>query len=323
MPKVSVIIPNYNHAQFLEQRIQSILDQTFQDFEIIYLDDASTDNSNEVFAKFANNSRIRAIYNQINSGSPFKQWNKGIRLAQGDYVWIAESDDYADKRLLAELVDKLDNNPTVGLAYCSSWFVDEHNKIMFNSKDLLYFSDKDRWEKDFVSDGRNECSKYLIFENIIHNASAVLIKRSIYEKVGYADESLKLCGDWLLWVKMLLIADLAFVAEPLNYYRAHSETVRYEASRNGVFAEESYYIVRYILAHISCTREVFEQVCETRIHRWLKIMFSKNDKISWNRHCKIYKIAGMIDSKLKIRLAKKILKHLFIKPQLLSNERIF
>ena len=89
MPKVSVIIPNYNHAQFLEQRIQSVLDQTYQDFEIIYLDDASTDNSNEVFAKFANNSRIRAIYNQTNSGSPFKQWNKGIRLAQGEYVWIA------------------------------------------------------------------------------------------------------------------------------------------------------------------------------------------------------------------------------------------
>jgi len=313
MPKVSVIIPNYNHAQFLERRIQSILDQTFQDFEIIYLDDASTDNSNEIFAKFANNSRIRAIYNRTNSGSPFKQWNKGIRLAQGDYVWIAESDDYADKRLLAELVDKLDNNPTVGLAYCSSWFVDERNQVMFNSKDLLYFSDKERWEKDFVSNGKNECSKYLIFENIIHNASAVLIKRSVYEKVGYADESLKLCGDWLLWIKMLLISDIAFVAEPLNYYRAHPETVRYEASRNGVFAEESYYIVRYILANISCTKEVVEQACETRIHRWLKIMFSKNGKISWERHYKIYKIASMVDSKLKFRLAKKILKNLLTK----------
>ncbi|MBD2305772.1 glycosyltransferase [Chroococcidiopsis sp. FACHB-1243] len=312
MPKVSVIIPNYNHAQFLEQRIQSVLDQTYQDFEIIYLDDASTDNSNEVFAKFANNSRIRAVYNQTNSGSPFKQWNKGIRLAQGEYVWIAESDDCADKRLLAELVDKLDNNPTVGLAYCLSWFIDECDRSIFNSKDLLYFPDKERWEKDFVNNGIDECSKYLIFENIIHNASAVLIRRSIYEKVGYADESLRLCGDWLLWVKMLLVSDIAFIAEPLNYYRAHSETVRYEASRNGVFAEESYQIVRYILANISCSKEVVEQVCETRIHRWLKIVFSKNERISWKRQYKIYKVASTVDSKLKFRLTKKILKKLLV-----------
>lgn len=312
MPKVSVIIPNYNHAQFLEQRIQSVLDQTYQDFEIIYLDDASTDNSNEVFAKFANNSRIRAIYNQTNSGSPFKQWNKGIRLAQGEYVWIAESDDYADKRLLAELVDKLDNNPTVGLAYCLSWFIDERDRSIFNSKDLLYFPDKERWEQDFVSNGIDECSKYLIFENIIHNASAVLIRRSIYEKVGYADESLRLCGDWLLWVKMLLVSDIAFIAETLNYYRAHSETVRYEASRNGVFAEESYQIVRYILANIDCPKEVVEQVCETRIHRWLKIMFSKNEKTSWERQYKIYKVASTVDSKLNFRLTKKIIKKLLV-----------
>ncbi|MBE9015424.1 glycosyltransferase family 2 protein [Chroococcidiopsis sp. CCALA 051] len=312
MPKVSVIIPNYNHAQFLEQRIQSVLDQTYQDFEIIYLDDASTDNSNEVFAKFANNSRIRAIYNQTNSGSPFKQWNKGIRLAQGEYVWIAESDDYADKRLLAELVDKLDNNPTVGLAYCLSWFIDERDRSIFNSKDLLYFPDKERWEKDFVNNGIDECSKYLIFENIIHNASAVLIRRSIYEKVGYADESLRLCGDWLLWVKMLLVSDIAFIAETLNYYRAHSETVRYEASRNGVFAEESYQIVRYILANIDCPKEVVEQVCETRIHRWLKIMFSKNEKTSWERQYKIYKVASTVDSKLNFRLTKKIIKKLLV-----------
>ncbi|AFY90019.1 glycosyltransferase family 2 protein [Chroococcidiopsis thermalis] len=312
MPKVSVIIPNYNHAQFLEQRIQSVLDQTYQDFEIIYLDDASTDNSNEVFAKFANNSRIRAIYNQTNSGSPFKQWNKGIRLAQGEYIWIAESDDYADKRLLAELVDKLDNNPTVGLAYCLSWFIDERDRSIFNSKDLLYFPDKERWEKDFVNNGIDECSKYLIFENIIHNASAVLIRRSIYEKVGYADESLRLCGDWLLWVKMLLVSDIAFIAETLNYYRAHSETVRYEASRNGVFAEESYQIVRYILANIDCPKEVVEQVCETRIHRWLKIMFSKNEKTSWERQYKIYKVASTVDSKLNFRLTKKIIKKLLV-----------
>ena len=91
MPKVSVIIPNYNHAQFLEQRVESVLNQTFQDFEIIFLDDASTDNSKEVFSKYSNHPKIsHVIFNETNSGSPFKQWNKGFGLSTGEYIWIAE-----------------------------------------------------------------------------------------------------------------------------------------------------------------------------------------------------------------------------------------
>ena len=78
MPKVSVIIPNYNHARYLRQRIQSVLDQTFQDFDLTYLDDASSDESNAIFVEFDRQPRIKAIYNGCNSGSPFKQWNKGF-----------------------------------------------------------------------------------------------------------------------------------------------------------------------------------------------------------------------------------------------------
>lgn len=179
MPKVSVIIPNYNHARFLDKRIQSVLNQTYQDFEVIYLDDASTDNSNQVFTKFAGDKRVQAIYNESNSGSPFKQWNKGIRLAQGDYIWIAESDDYADKHLLAQLVNRLDNNPMVGLVYCQSWIIDEYDNTAYTSKEWIYFSDKKRWDDDFIDIGKNECGRYLLFENTIPNASAVLIRRSI------------------------------------------------------------------------------------------------------------------------------------------------
>jgi len=86
---------NYNYGHFLEKRIQSVLNQTYQDFEIIYLDNASTDNSNQVFAKFVGDKH--SLFNQVNSGTP------GIK-AKGEYVWIAESDDYADERLLVELV---------------------------------------------------------------------------------------------------------------------------------------------------------------------------------------------------------------------------
>ena len=117
MPKVTVIIPNYNHAHFLERRIQSVLDQTYQDFEIILLDDASPDNSVETLSKFAQDSRVyQAIFNEVNSGSTFKQWNKGISQARGEYIWLAESDDYANKSLLENLVQPLDSHPNVGVS---------------------------------------------------------------------------------------------------------------------------------------------------------------------------------------------------------------
>lgn len=306
MPKVSVIIPNYNHARFLEKRIQSVLNQTYQDFEVIYLDDASTDNSNEVFAKFAGDKRIQAVYNQTNSGSPFKQWNLGISLAQGDYVWLAESDDYADKRLLAELVGRLDNNPNVGLAYCQSLIVDEYDNTKYTCNlDWIRSLDKERWQKDFINIGKNECERYLIFGNTIPNASAVLIRRSIYEKAGCVDETMRLCGDWMLWIKMLLLSDIAFVAEPLNYFRVHSGIVRHKAFINGVDVEESYQVLRHILGNLSFARQVVEQVCEEMIDRWLYIVFSQEGKISWERNYRIYKIASDVDSKLKLRLLKK------------------
>src|SRR5437899_5669846 len=104
-PRVSVIVPNYNHARYLRKRIETVLAQTYQDFEVILLDDGSTDESREILSSYASGSRVRAEFNERNSGPPFKQWNKGVGLAQGKYVWIAESDDYADPTVLERLTE--------------------------------------------------------------------------------------------------------------------------------------------------------------------------------------------------------------------------
>src|SRR5579859_5558884 len=118
MPKVSVVIPNYNHARFLRKRIDSVLQQTFQDFELILLDDCSTDDSRSILSSYAADPRVRLEFNEANSGSPFRQWNKGVRLALGKYIWIAESDDYADTRLLERLVPVLDDDSKIAFVYC-------------------------------------------------------------------------------------------------------------------------------------------------------------------------------------------------------------
>src|SRR6202007_216262 len=117
MPKVSIVVPNYNHAKYLRQRIESVLEQTYRDFEVILLDDCSTDESRSIISEYAADPRVRVEFNERNSGSTFKQWNKGVGLAKGKYVWIAESDDYADKMLLERLAAVLDSEARIAIAY--------------------------------------------------------------------------------------------------------------------------------------------------------------------------------------------------------------
>src|SRR6185312_2167115 len=121
MPIVSVIVPNYNHAKFLDQRIDSIINQTYQQFELIILDDCSTDNSREIIEQYRMHPKVsKIVFNEVNSGSPFEQWEKGIGLATGEYIWIAESDDYADERFIESLMALIKIEPETGLAYCGS-----------------------------------------------------------------------------------------------------------------------------------------------------------------------------------------------------------
>src|SRR6202043_2352137 len=116
-------------ARYLRQRVESVLGQTYQDFEVILLDDCSTDESQSILREYAADPRVRMEFNEKNSGSTFKQWNKGVRLARGEYVWIAESDDYAEPRLLERLVAVLDADPAVTLAYCQSWRILDDDQL--------------------------------------------------------------------------------------------------------------------------------------------------------------------------------------------------
>src|SRR5258706_9778611 len=119
MPKVSVIIPNYNHAPFLKQRIDSVLNQTYLDLEVIILDDRSTDNSGGIIESYRGHPKVVSIvYNEANSGSPFGQWKKGVRLVNGKYIWIAESDDWAEPDLLDKLIALAEGNDNIGIAFC-------------------------------------------------------------------------------------------------------------------------------------------------------------------------------------------------------------
>lgn len=274
MPKLSIIVPNYNHARFLPQRIESILRQTFQDYELILLDDCSTDNSTLILSQYVNDPRVRFEFNQSNSGSTFRQWNKGVRLAKGKYIWIAESDDYADLRLIERLVTILDGDPEVVFAYCRAWCVIEGDHLD-GFVDRFYANlHAWRWTADFRVDGREECRNYLVQCNTITNTSGVIFRRAIYEKVGGADENLRLCGDWKLWAAMALKGKIAFLAEPLNYIRFHEGTVRNKTIREAVDAAETLQVIRWILERVIPDDAVLERIYEKQASAWVHALMS-------------------------------------------------
>ena len=132
MSFVSVIIPNYNHAIFLQQRIESVLSQSFQNFEMIIIDDCSTDDSRAIIETYRNHPKVsQIVYNEQNSGSAFKQWINGISLAKGEWVWIAESDDWAEHDFLERMIQAVTENPTCGLVYCRSFYTNEKGERLW------------------------------------------------------------------------------------------------------------------------------------------------------------------------------------------------
>ena len=151
-PFVSVIIPNYNYARYLEERISSILNQTFSDFEMILLDDASSDNSTEILKKYKDNPHVsHCIVNGKNSGCVFRQWEKGINLSKGKYIWIAESDDLAAPDFLEKTISALERHPEANLCFCGSYLIDS-----IGGPDISHYD----FDKRMLPDFDPSCSAY-------------------------------------------------------------------------------------------------------------------------------------------------------------------
>lgn len=211
MPEVSVIIPNYNHSKYLKQRIDSVLNQTYQQFELIILDDCSTDDSTVIIEGYRSHPKVkRIIYNDKNSGSTFAQWERGANAANGRWLWIAESDDYAEPNFLEELVKLMQSDEKVGIAFCASHWVDAEGTIQ---KDLSIY------HQSFKRSGPAEVGQEMVKHCTIQNASSCLFDRKKLVKSIKNLKRYRACGDWVLYVRMLQHCNLAFTGQKLNYFR--------------------------------------------------------------------------------------------------------
>ncbi|MGN0029437.1 MAG: glycosyltransferase [Marinilabiliaceae bacterium] len=221
-PRVSVIVPNFNYARFLRRRIDSILSQTYQDFELILLDDASSDDSLAVIDEYRDNPHVTQVcINDVNSGGVFYQWKRGLSLAKGEYVWIAEADDYAAPGFLENCVSVLDANPDVDICQAGATMVDENEKPIAKCYDK--FATRGGV---FLSDGPKYMRRHLRWRNTLYNASGILFRRSaVPEGVFEIATTYRVSGDWVFWVMMAEKGGVAVVREKLSFFRRTSSSV--------------------------------------------------------------------------------------------------
>lgn len=268
---VSIIVPNYNHAQYLQLRIDSILNQVYKDYELIILDDCSTDLSRDVIEKYREHPNVAAIVsNRENSGSTFKQWEKGLGLAKGDWIWIAESDDFARDTFLSELMTQISDEASAPVLACSnSWITDKNGKVI-----KPYFSQNGTvqikiFQKDFCMSGRQFIAEYMLNSNAIPNASAVLFRKDAFLKAGKEYQQYRINGDWLFWVLLAEQGNICYVSKPLNYFRTHTHNVRSATYENGIFLPEVFAVqlrIASILELDTAARRALKYNMLNRLH---------------------------------------------------------
>lgn len=237
-PKVSVVIPNYNYAQYLPARIASVTKQTYRPYEIVFLDDHSADDSLDVARRLLKDCVIpyRIMANERNAGC-YAQWLAGIAQCGGDLVWIAEADDECEPTMLERLVPAFQDEQVV-LAYCQSRRIDGEGKVIM--PDYLDHSDAisaTRWRHAYVRPGADEIRDTLAIKNTIPNASAVLMRKPSLNALKGRLVQHRNAGDWLTYAHVLERGSIAFCPEVLNSHRVHGRGLTQAGDAARHFAE--------------------------------------------------------------------------------------
>jgi len=214
MPKVSVIIPTYNCAQYIFHAVDSVLAQSFRDFELVVVDDGSTDNTRELLKLYG--SQIKYIYQQNKDMTAAR--NTGIKNSSGEYIAFLDSDDIWLAHKLERQVALLDQAPEVGLVYCWHYYIDSAGKRCQFYDNVI---------------GRSFESGSRVYEKLIENnvisggGSTPVIQRKCLKKSGMFDESIPYSGDWDLWLRISMDYVIAVIPEPLACYRIEDEEHKY------------------------------------------------------------------------------------------------
>ena len=246
--KVSVVVPNYNYERYISKRIETILTQTYPIYELIVLDDMSTDNSvmvideklAEVRAKYPG-LKVQFVVNEENSGKAILQWKKGFELATGDYVWIAEADDLSSRQFLAEAMKGFDD-PEVVMSYTESKLINSHGMML--APNFRWSRDREKtghYKMNYIKDGFREIEEIMAIRCTIPNVSSVVFRKS--DKIPYLlyfDEAARFsqAGDWYFYTKVLEHGKISYNKKALNKFRIHGKSKTAGAKKDDKHYEE-------------------------------------------------------------------------------------
>ena len=206
-PLISVIMPVYNAEKFLKPAIESILNQTFSDFELIIIDDNSNDKTADIIKSY-NDNRIKHIVNPNRIGFT-NSLNQGLKIAQGDYIARMDADDISDPERFSKEIEFLENNPDIGV--CGSWMkiIDENGKII---------------NKIQLPVGSNVIAWRLYFNNCVAHPS-VILRRKVIDRVNYYNSDFVVAEDYDLWNRIIKISKIENIPEYLLKYRIHGKNI--------------------------------------------------------------------------------------------------
>ena len=209
MTKVSVIIPTYNRAKLIGRAIQSVLNQSYRDFEIIVVDDGSTDNTEEVVKSF-NDERIKYIRHRKNRGGSAAR-NTGIKVAKGEYIGFLDDDDEWLPEKLEKHVEKFQvSSKNVGVIYCGSNIVLESSRVSV---------------KKFVPVLRGNLFLNFLENNcIIMGGSTFIVRKECFKRVGLFDEALPTQQDWEMLIRISRYYEFDIIPDALVKYYIHTNT---------------------------------------------------------------------------------------------------
>ena len=221
-PRVTFAVPCYGLAHFLPECLASIFEQTFADFEVIVLDDASPDDTPAVVAAIRD-PRVRYTRNETNLG-PAKNFNKGLAMARGEYVWIISADDRLRRPYVLErFVATLDRSPRIGYVFCPI-------VRLIDGRESGVEGVPTEGGHDFVRRGREFLGWDLVYGNVVP-APATLVRRDCYERFGTYPLDMPHASDWYLWSVFAASTDVAYLAEPMVHYRLHGENLHTTGAR--------------------------------------------------------------------------------------------
>ena len=213
--KISVIIPSYNCSTYVREAIESVLKQTYKNFEIIVVDDGSTDNTRCILDDLIHEEKIRYLL-QKNAG-PACARNAGLRASKGEYIAFLDADDRWMPEKLRRSIECFEKNSQLGLVHCAVRAMDEKG-------DNLFFIKKKKMNRKVLA---GHVFYHLLFRRAHLCTSSVVIRKSCLEKTGNFDEKLSFLGaeDRDLWLRIAEIYPFEYIEEPLTYYRHRDNSI--------------------------------------------------------------------------------------------------